>query len=152
MSYPPCNHENHMNRFLIPALSLSILGVAACSDQPAAVEATPAGDTVAVEGPRADTAATSTALALGLTRSELEDADLVGPAPQHVDLGDVDTLVLDTNGQVTGMVVDLENSDKKVVVPIDAVTSLRRDRDVDLTTTMTAAQLQALPAYTGPGA
>ncbi len=142
-----------MNRFLIPALSLSLLGVAACSDnQPAAVEATPAGDTVPVEGPRADTAATSTALALGLTRAELEDADLVGPAPQHVDLGDVETLVLDAGGQVTGLVIDLEGSDKDVIVPIDAVTSLRREQEVDLMTSMTAAQLQALPAYTGPGA
>lgn len=142
-----------MNRFLIPAVSLSLLGVAACSNpEPAAVEATPAGDIAPVEGPRADTAATSTALALGLTRAELEDADLVGPAPQHVDLGDVETLVLDAGGQVTGLVVDLEGSDKDVVVPIDAVTSLRREQDVDLMTSMTAAQLQALPAYTGPGA
>jgi hypothetical protein len=142
-----------MHRLLIPALSLSLLGVAACSDrEPAAVEATPAGDTVAVEGPRADTAASSTALALGLTRAELEDADLVGPAPQHVDLGDVETLVLGANGEVTGLVIDLEGTDKDVVVPISAVTSLRRDREVDLMTSMTAAQLQALPAYTGPGA
>lgn len=141
-----------MRNRLIPVLSLTLLGVAACSDpEPAAVETTPAG-TMPVEAPRADTAITSAALALGLTRQELEDADLVGPAPQHVDLGDVETLVLGAGGEVTGLVVDLEGSDKDVVVPIGDVTALRRDRDVDLMTSTTAAQLLALPAYTGPGA
>jgi hypothetical protein len=141
-----------MRHILISALSLTLLGAAACSDnEPAAVETTPAG-TMPVEAPRADTAVASAALALGLTRQELEDADLVGPAPQHVDLGDVETLVLGAGGDVTGLVIDLEGTDKDVVVPIGDVTVLRRDRDVDLTTPMTAAQLQALPAYTGPGA
>jgi hypothetical protein len=143
-----------MNRlFLLPVLSLSLLGVAACgSPEPDAVEATPGAAPVAVSDIRADTAATQTALALGLTRAELEDADLVAPEPALTDLGDVETLVLDASGQVTGLVIDLEGVDKDVVVPIDAVTSLRRGNEVDLSTTMTAAQLQALPAYTGPGA
>lgn len=143
-----------MNRlFLLPVLSLSLLGAAACSSpEPDAVEAAPGAEPVAVTDTRADTAATQTALALGQTRSELEDADLVAPEPAFTDLGDVETLVLDASGQVTGLVIDLEGVDKDVVVPIDAVTSLRRGTEVDLSTTMTAAQLQALPAYTGPGA
>jgi hypothetical protein len=142
-----------MNRlFLLPVLSLSALAVAACgSPEPDAVEATPGAAPVPVTDTRADTAATQTALALGLTRSELEDADLLAPEPAFTDLGDVETLVLDAGGQVTGLVIDLEGVDKDVVVPIGDVTSLRRDNEVDLTTTMTAAQLQALPAYTGPG-
>ena len=142
-----------MNCLFLPVLSLSLLGVAACgSPEPDAVEATPGAAPVEVSDTRADTAATQTALALGLTRSELEDADLLAPEPAFTDLGDVETLVLDAGGQVTGLVIDLEGVDKDVVVPIGDVTSLRRDNEVDLTTTMTAAQLQALPAYTGPGA
>ena len=142
-----------MNRlFLLPVLSLSMIGLAACGNDPDAVQETPGGAPVAVSETRAETAATQTALALGLTRDELEDADLLSPEPAYADLGDVETLVLDASGQVTGLVVDLEGVDKDVVVPIAAVTSLRRGNEVDLTTTMTAAQLQALPAYTGPGA
>jgi hypothetical protein len=143
-----------MNRLLLlPVLSLSLLGAAACSNsEPAAVEATPETAPVAVSDARADTAAATTALALGLTRDELEDADLVAPAPAYTDLGDVETLVLNPAGEVTGLVIDLEGVDKDVVVPIDAVTSLRRENEVDLTTTMTQAQLQALPAYVPPAA
>jgi len=143
-----------MNRLLLlPVLSLSLLGVAACgSPEPDAVEATPNAAPVAVSDTRADTAATQTALALGLTRAELEDADLVAPAPAFTDLGDVETLVLDASGQVTGLVIDLEGIDKDVVVPLAAVTSLRRENEVDLSTTMTQAQLQALPAYVPPAA
>ena len=143
-----------MNRlFLLPVLSLSLLGLAACgSPEPDAVEATPGGEPVAVSDTRADTAVTQTALALGLTRAELEDADLLAPEPALTDLGDVETVVLDASGQVTGLVIDLEGVDKDVIVPIGSVTSLRRGTEVDLTTTLTAAQLLALPAYTGPGA
>ncbi len=143
-----------MNRlFLLPALSLSLLGAAACSSpEPDAVEAAPNAEPTPVSETAARTAATTVALALGLTRADLEDADLVSPAPDFTDLGDVETLVLDPAGQVTGLVIDLEGIDKDVVVPIDGLTSVRRENEVDLTTTMTQPQLQALPAYAGPGA
>ena len=142
-----------MNRlFLLPVLSASMIGLAACgSPEPEAVEVAPGTAPAAVSDTRAEVATNQTALALGLTRDELEDADLLTPEPDFTDLGDVETLVLDAAGQVTGLVIDLEGVDKDVVVPISDVTSLRRNDDVDLTTTMTAAQLQALPAYTGPG-
>lgn len=142
-----------MTRLLVPALSLALLGLAACGDnETAAVEATPNAAPTEVSETRADTAASAAALALGLSRAQLEDADLVGPAPDHTDFGDVEILVLDASGQVTGLVIDLEGMDKDVVVPIADVTSLRRGAEIDLTTAMTQAQLQALPAYTGPGA
>ncbi|WP_396593730.1 hypothetical protein [Brevundimonas sp. R86498] len=136
--------------FLIPALSLGLIG-AACSDAPDAVEATSPGAAPAeVSDNRAMTAATSAALALGMTREQLEDADLLSPAPGFADLGDVETLVLDGTGQVTGLVIDLEGSDVDVVLPIEQVTSVRRENDVDLVTPLGQAQLQAMPAYTGP--
>ncbi len=137
--------------FLLPLLSLALVGVVACSNEPEAVEATsPGAAPVAVTENRAETAATAAALALGMTRTELEDADLVAPAPALTDLGDVETLVLDAGGQVTGFVIDLDGVDKAVVLPVGQVTSVRHADEVDLATTMSQAQLQALPAYTGP--
>ncbi len=141
-----------MIRPLASTLALSLLALAACSDnEPAAVQTTGTGTTSAVGDTTAQVAATSTALALGMTREELEDADLLSST--QTDLGDVETLVLDAAGQVTAVVVELEGpGDPKVVVPLDQVTSIRRGDDVDLTTTLTAAELQALPAWTPPAA
>ncbi len=143
-----------MTRLLVPALSLTLLGLAACSDNgPGAVEATaPGAAPVEVSQNRADTAATSVALALGMTKDQLEDADLISPAPGFTDLGDIETLVLNASGRVTGLVIDLEGVDTDVVVPVDQVTSVRREDDVDLSTTLSQAQLQALPVYNGPAA
>lgn len=143
-----------MTRLLAPALGLAMLGLAACSDDgPGAVEATaPGAAPVEVSDNRAKTAATSVALALGMTRDELEDADLLSPAPGFTDLGDIETLVLDAGGQVTGLVIDLEGVDTDVIAPLDQVTSVRREDDVDLSTTLSQAQLQALPVYNGPAA
>lgn len=141
-----------MTRLLAPALALALLGVAACSDnEPDAVQTTSAGTTTPVTETRAETAATSAALALGMTRDQLEDADLLSAT--NTDLGDVETLVLDAAGQVTHLVVELEGpGDPKVVVPLDQVTSIRRDDDVDLSTQLTAAELAAMPAWTPPAA
>lgn len=138
-----------MTRLLAPTLALALLGVAACSDnEPDAVQTTAAGTTAPVTETRAETAATSTALALGMTRDELEDADLLNPA--NNDMGDVETLVLDAGGQVTAVVVELEGSDRRVAVPLDQVTSLRQGDDVDLTTRLTIEELAALPDWTPP--
>ena len=141
-----------MIRTFAPTLALALFALGACSDnEPDAVQTTAAGTTQAVSETAAQTAATSAALALGMTRDELEDADLLSAT--ETDLGDVETLVLDAGGQVTAFVVELEGpGDPKVVVPLDQVTSMRRGDDVDLTTTLTAAQLQALPVWTPPAA
>ncbi|MBU1346359.1 MAG: hypothetical protein KKA16_05335 [Alphaproteobacteria bacterium] len=138
-----------MNRLLMSALSITLLGAAACSDgETAAVEVTPGAAPTEVSDSRAATAATTTALALGMTRTELEDADLVSPGPEFTLLGDVESLVLDPAGQVTGLVIDLAGLDVDVVVPIGDVSSVRRENDVDVTTIMTRTQLQALPPFT----
>ena len=142
-----------MNRLIIAALSLSLLGVAACSDGDSdAVEVTPGAAPAEVSDNRAAPAATTTALALGMTRDELEDADLVSPGPDFTLLGDVESLVLNASGQVTGLVIDLAGLDMDVVVPIGDVSSVRRQDDVDVTTSMTQTQLQSLPPFTAdPG-
>lgn len=151
-----------MKRFALIAAPLALLAVAACDNRTDDVVQAPAPDAAPapVSESLANTAASSAALALGMTRQQLEDADLVGPAPNHVKLGEVDTLILDGAGQVTHLVIDVEGSDTHVVAPLSGVTSLRRGDDVDLTTQWTAQQLRGLPAWdpnapvsqTAPGA
>ena len=89
------------------------------------------------------------ALALGMTRKALEDADIV--TPNGVDLGDVDRLEIDGAGKVTHLIVELDGpGDVKVRLPIDQVSSYRaaNSNDQDLQTNLTAAELAALPKVT----
>ena len=141
-----------MTRFMIAASALILTGAAACSDNtPAVVETTaPTAPATAPAMPVTDTAATtaatSAALAFGLTRSELEDADLL--SSNNVDMGDVETLIINAAGEVTDLVVELDGpGDRNVVVPLAQVTSLRQGDDADLVTTLTADQLSALPTW-----
>lgn len=138
-----------MKRFVLVAAPLALLAVAACDNRSDDVVQAPTANTPAapVSESMANAATDAAALALGMTRQQLEDADLVGPAPDHVKLGEVETLVLDGAGQVTHLVIDVEGSDTDVVAPITGVTALRRGADMDLATEWTAAQLRALPAW-----
>ena len=100
---------------------------------------------------RADAATADAALAFGMSRSQLEDADLL--SSDNTDLGDIETLVLDASGKLTHVVVELEGPDDiKVQVPVDQVRGLARNNgaDKDLTTDLTAQQLAALPRWTPP--
>ena len=139
---------------LLSAAAVSLLAIAACSDntsddvvQPPAPGAAPE----AVTETRAETAQTTAALAFGMTRKELEDADLV--SADYTDLGDVETLVLDASGALTHVVVELEGpGDRKVALPMADVRSIAHANgtEKDLTTDLTAAQLAALPEWTPP--
>lgn len=131
-------------------VALGMAGLVACSDRGDEVVQPPAPGAApeAVTETRADTAMTGAAVAFGMTRQELEDADVL--STDNTDLGDVETLVLDAAGALTGVVVELEGpGDPKVVVPVDQLTSTTSvDGSKDLATTLSAAQLQALPAWT----
>ncbi len=145
-----------MNRFAIAAVAaLGAITLAACSDstddvvQPPAPGAAPAP----VTEQAADTATARAAIAFDMSRDQLEDADL--HAADGSDLGDVETLVLDAGGQLTQLVVELEGPDDvKVLVPVGDVRAApvptNRSDDRDLTTSLTAAQLAALPRWTPP--
>lgn len=145
-----------MRPLLLSAAALLVLGAAACSDREDDVVQAPAPGAapVPVEETRADVAASSAAFAYGMTRDQLEDADVL--SRQNTDLGDVETLVLGPQGDLTHVVVELEGAgDVQVVVPRDQLTSIAQDngRSIDLVTDLTAAQLRALPPYTpGPAA
>ena len=141
-----------MNRLIPLAAVLCLTGaVAACSDRDDDVVQAPAPGAapVALPDQQADTAATNAALAFNMTRDQLEDADLYSRA--DVDLGDVETLVLDASGALTHLVIELEGpGEMKVRVPVADVAPIDRNGDRDLVTDLTAGQLQALPAWTPP--
>ncbi|MFN6981872.1 MAG: hypothetical protein ACK4NU_08090 [Brevundimonas sp.] len=140
-----------MNRLISIALVSGVLGLAACSDNSEDVVQVPAPDAapVPVTENRADAATTQAALAFGMTGDELEEADLL--SRDNTDLGDVETLILNPQGALTHLVVELEGpGDLKVQVPLGDVTSIDRNGDKDLVTGLTLAQLQALPAWTPP--
>ncbi|MGV9010747.1 hypothetical protein [Brevundimonas sp.] len=145
-----------MNRFAIAAVAtFGALTLAACSDstddvvQPPAPGAAPAP----VTEQAADTATARAAVAFGMSREQLEDADL--HASDNSDLGDVETLVLNAGGQLTQLVVELEGpGDIKVLVPVGDVRAAplptNGSDDRDLMTDLTAVQLAALPRWTPP--
>lgn len=141
-----------MNRLVPFAAVLCLAGAAAaCSDRDDDVVQAPAPGAAPAPLPdrQADAAATNAALAFGMTRDQLEDADLYSRA--DVDLGDVETLVLDASGALTHLVVELNGpGDMKVLVPAADVAPVDRNGDKDLVTDLTPGQLQALPAWTPP--
>jgi hypothetical protein len=137
------------------ALVLGLAPMAACSDREDDVVQAPAPGAAPepVSETRADAATASAALAFGMTREQLEDADLLSST--NTDLGDVETLVLDPAGQLTHVVVELEGpGDRKVAVPLADLSSvaLNNAASVDLTTRLTAAELSALPQWSPPRA
>ncbi|MXO74510.1 PRC-barrel domain containing protein [Altererythrobacter aerius] len=84
--------------------------------------------------------------ALGLTERQLLDAEIVDSA--GAELGDVERVLRNAGGTVDRLLVELEDSnpDRYVIVPIDGFETVRRGDDTDLTSPMTGAQLDALPA------
>lgn len=133
------------------SLSLAVAASAAlimagCSDR--SDDATQSPEAGASPAPPAEAQhADQAVLAMGMTRQQLEDADLVSRA--NVELGEVDTVVLDPSGALTHLVIELEGPGAvKVVAPVADVAPIDRNGDRDLVTDLTLAQLHALPAWT----
>jgi hypothetical protein len=131
-------------------LVLSLAPMAACSDREDDVVQAPAPGAAPepVSESRAEVATASAALAFGMTREQLEDADLLSST--NTDLGDVETLVLDPAGRLTHVVIELEGpGDRKVAVPLADLSSvaLNNAASVDLSTRLSAAELSALPPW-----
>jgi len=143
-----------MKVYALTAASVAILMLAACGDNRTddVVQApAPGAQPAEVTETRAEAATADAALAFGMSRQQLEDADLLSAA--NTDLGDVESLVLDASGKLTHVVIELEGpGDVKVQVPVDQVRGLARNNgaDKDLTTDLTAQQLAALPRWTPP--
>ena len=88
-------------------------------------------------------------VALGLTEAQLLDAELVA---NGVEIGDVAQVVKGANGSVDQLLVEIEDSnpDRFVKIPLSGLTPVVRGTDTDLATTLTKANLEALPAVSLP--
>ena len=129
-----------MNKLFAAGLGAATL-LSACNDT-----ASDAAEERVEDAAEASAAAAGTAIAaLGLTEAQLIDAELIGPG--NVELGDVQALVRGADGSVENLLVEVEDSnpDRFVHVPVAGLTTVARGDDTDLSTTMTAADLAALP-------
>lgn len=88
--------------------------------------------------------------ALGLSEAQLLEADLRGP--NGIELGDVVQVIRGGDGKVERLLVEIEDSnpDRFVHVPVAGLKPVVNGTDTDLATTMTKAQLAALPAVALP--
>jgi hypothetical protein len=98
----------------------------------------------------ATTQSGSAVAALGLTEQQLLDADLIDAS--GTELGEVETVLRNAGGEVDHLIVEVEgpDPDRYVEVPITGLTTRVQGDDTDLVTTMTSADLGALPATTLP--
>lgn len=126
---------------LLPLLAAAL---GACESQ-AEREADVAEDRMEQQADASAAAAGAAIAALGLTERQLLDADLV--AADGTELGDVEQIRRGLDGEVEGLLVEIEDSnpDRFVVVPLDGLTTRVSGDDTDLQTTMTAAEFAALP-------
>ena len=137
-----------MMKTVFAAASAAAL-LAACSQPPAKPDKTPEASPDAASAPTmaGAPAAGAVVMALGLTVAQLEDADIITPA--GVDLGDVQRVDVDASGAVTGLIIEPagEGGPRWVRIPLDGLTTRKEGDDYDLVSTMTLAQLKALPAW-----
>ena len=121
-------------------LASSVILLAACSDRNDAAE-----DRMERAAEQSAAASGATPVALGLTEAQLLDAELVGA--NGVEIGDVAQVVRGAGGAVDRLLVEIEDSnpDRFVHIPIAGLTTVVRGDDTDLSTTLTRADLEALP-------
>ena len=117
--------------------------LAACGDGGAQSEdqaVTPANQTAS-----ANPAQTAPTVALGLTMEQLDDADIVDASGREI--GDVERVLTDASGAVTGLVVEVDDTDpdRHVTLPLEGLTVVQDGNDHDLRVAMTRDQLNALP-------
>lgn len=126
---------------LVPLAAASL---AACESQ-AERDADAAEDQIEQRADASAAAAGSAIAALGLTEAQLLDADLI--AADGSDLGDIEEVRRDASGVVEGLLIEVEDSnpDRYVVIPVDGLTTRAVDDDIDLATTITMAEIEAMP-------
>ena len=119
--------------------------VVACGETAAEQEADRVEDQVEMQADQSAAAAGAEEAALGMTEAQLVDADLV--TADGTDLGDIEMVRRGADGAVTGLVVEVDDAepDRWVEIAMDGLTSRPDGDDMDVQTTMTAADLAALP-------
>jgi len=126
------------------ALPLALAALTACESK-AERQADAAEDRIEQQADQSAVAAGNAVAALGLTERQLLDADLASAG--GVELGDVEQVRRGSTGAVTGLLIEIEDSnpDRFVVVPIEGLTVRPDGDDRDLQTTMTAQDLATMP-------
>lgn len=91
-------------------------------------------------------AASSPVVALGLTMDQLGDADLLNAS--GVEIGEVERVITDAAGTVTGLLVEIEDTDpdRHVTIPLTGLTVVQDGDDQDLRSDLTRERLLAMPA------
>jgi len=126
---------------IIFALGAPLLLVTACADDQQEV----AEDQMETSAQQSAVLGGTEPVALGLTELQLLDADVYGVA--GVELGDVQRIMRGASGEVTGLLVEVEDSspDRYVELPLEGLTVMQRGDDTDISTTLTRDQLIAMP-------
>lgn len=132
-------------KFPLATLAASCAMITACGDSPAEQEADRMEEQMEMKADQSAAAAGMEEAALGLTETQLLDADLL--TTEGTDLGEVEMVRRGGDGAVTGLVVELEGTDpdRWVEVPMDGLTPVTNGDDMDIQTSMTAEELAALP-------
>jgi len=143
----------HFTKFA--AIPLAALALTACESQ-ADREAEAAADQMEAQAELIEAQAELTAAqagneeaALGMTEAQLLDAELVDADGNE--LGEIERVSRNAMGTVDGLVVELEDSDRRVMVRMNDLVARSDGDDMDVQTTRTARQLAALPDAKMPG-
>ena len=128
-----------MNKFA-PLLLGSALVLSACNDQEDQVE-----DRIEEQAEQSAQESGDTPVALGLTERQLLDAEVL--AADGTELGDVEAVTKDADGNATELLIEVEDSDpdRYVEIPIDGLTVTTRGNDTDLSSEMTMEDISSLP-------
>ena len=123
-----------------PLLIGSALAVSACDSQDDQVE-----DRIEEQAEQSAQESGDTPVALGLSERQLLDAEIL--AADGTELGDVEAVTKDADGNATELLIEVEDSnpDRYVSIPIDGLTVTTRGNDADLSSEMTMDDIGALP-------
>jgi len=135
-----------MKRAPFAIVSLAALALAACESK-AEQQADMTEGPIEQQTEQSAAAAGDKIVALGFTERQLLNAELV--APDGTELGDVEQVRRDGAGAVTGLLIEIEDSepDRYVEVPLDGLSVSEGSMlsDANLQTEMTAQDLAAMP-------
>lgn len=102
-------------------------------------------DFAAAANSSAPAAAQQPTIALGLTREQLEDADILDATGREI--VEVEQVVMDSSGKVTGLLVEIDDTDpdRNVTIPLDGLVVVEHGHDRNLRGPLTRDQLLAKP-------
>jgi len=134
----PFRKDDPMRTIMLAALSATLL--AACSDANEAAE-----DSLEKSAETSASVAGPVPAAFGLSEAALLNADIVGADGKEI--GDIAKVLRAADGKVDRLLVEVEgsNPDRYVELPILGLRTIASGNDTDLATTLTRADLMAMP-------